>query len=337
MTTADDLSDAILSLGSSRVAPEPEKIRTILLSHSIDNVFDYCPRKFEFLNVFDKRPPRDSGFAASVGTALHEGTQAYLIARAEGLGEKRATEAAFMSLYKFYPWEDEFEQYTQARSWDKTTLMLYRIIRSPEWDEWELVSVEGRGWAIEVPWLIRHTSVGPFRLKSTGEWVQLATQGKIDFVLRHVRTGVILTRDLKTTILDAGMVRSEYTFSGQQVGYSNVVHAMIGVTPEKMEFEYLVARFSATEEPEIQLVPMVKGQDMIEDYWFTKLDRLYRIKNYAEAGWFPRTNGSCNSWGKECAMFDICHSRDYNLIQDWFRDSNAEPQQGYDYWVELEV
>lgn len=313
-------------------------MRYILTSHSIDNLFDYCPRKFEFANVYDRRPPRESGFAAQVGTALHDGTQAYVVARAENEDEVNATRKAFFAMFKSYPWESEFEQATTARSWYNTSLMLYRIIRNPLWDEWELVKVADKGWAIEVPFLIRHTSLGEFTLKNTGERCMLATQGKIDFILRNrMNHNQIRTWDLKTTVNPIEVARAEYTFSGQQVGYSNVVQAMIGVIPDDMSFHYLISRFSATEEPEILPLEIMKGRDDIEDYWFGKLDRLSRMRQYAEAGWFPRTNGGCHSWGKECYFFDICKSRDYELIDSWFREGLTELQQGYDYWVELDV
>ncbi len=314
-----------------------ESIRYILTSHSIDNLFDYCPRKFEFLNVFDKRPPRESGFAAQVGTALHEGTQAWLIARAEEYPAAECVRRGMFALMKFYPWEQEREQITQVRAFDKTILMLQEIMDSSVWDGWDLMKVEGRGWAIEIPFLIRHTSIGPFILKATGETCMLATQGKIDFVLRNQFTGKIRTWDLKTTVYNAQIARAEYEFSGQQVGYSNVLGAMLGVIPDDMSFHYLISRFSADQPPEIQPHEIVKNRDDIEDYWFAKLDRLMRIKNYAEAGWFPRTNGGCHSYGRECNCFDICHTRDTAMILDWFREAGAEPQQGYEYWVEVDV
>lgn len=313
------------------------EIRYILTSHSIDNLFDYCARKFEFLNVYDRRPQRESGFAAQVGTALHDGTQAWLIARAEGKSAIEQQRIGHMTMLKMYPWETEREQKTQARSFDKAILALHRIITDPAWDDWELLWVDGKGWAIEVPFLIRHTTVGEFILKNTGERCMLATQGKIDFILRHRVTGKIRTWDLKTTILGPDMARAEYTFSGQQVGYSNVATAMAGISMDDMSFHYLICRFSSDEEPTIQPMEIVKDRDDIEDYWLAKMDRLYRMKNYAEAGWFPRTNGGCHSWGHECSMLDICKTRDYDLINRWFSDVSAEPQQGYDYWVELDV
>ena len=313
------------------------EIRHILTSHSIDNVFDYCPRKFEFLNVYDRRPPRESGFAAQVGTALHEGTQAWLIARAEGLSPEACEQAAYFAMLMHYPWAEEYEQSTRARSHDKVILALHKIIKSSHWNDWQLVRIKDKGWAIEIPWVIRHASVGEFTLKSTGERCMLATQGKIDFILYNEKLNQYRTWDLKTTVYAEGLVRSEYTYSGQQVGYSNVLHAMLGINPDQMEFGYLICRFINDDEAQIQPMLMTKGRDAIEDYWLGKLDRLYRMKAYAEQGYFPRTNGGCHSFGKECVMFDICGTRDDALIRRWFDSIDAEPQQPYDYWIELEV
>lgn len=315
-----------------------EPIQYILCSHSNDNLFDYCPRKFEFLNMFDRRPPRESGFAAQVGTALHEGTQAWLIARQEGLSESKQIEHCFMALLLHYPHELEDSQWRDTRSLQNTMALQWEIIRSSEWDNWDLVRLDNNRWAIEVPFVIKHTSLGTFRVKNTGKLAMLVTQGKIDFILQHRVTKKIRTKDLKTTITKIELVDAEYTFSGQQTGYGQVLQAMLGEEVTKgFEIEYVVARFSDSDYPSVQHIPIPKTEEAINDYWATKIDRLHRIKAYAESGWFPRTNGGCHSWGQQCGMFDICPSRDYDLIEDWFRTMPMEPTQGYDWWVTLEV
>lgn len=319
----------------------PEKrngTRLIYTSHSVDNVFDYCERKFEFLNVWDRRPPRDSGFAAMVGTALHEGVGAWLIGRAEGKSEADATSAGFMALLKWYPWDTEHEQPTQVRSIYNSIALFYAIIRSHEWDNWELLRVEGRGWAVEIPFVIVHVSMGEFVIKATGETAMMATQGKIDFVLRHRFSGKIRTWDLKTTIKDKNLIRSEYYFSGQQVGYGQVVRAMLQEEAfDDFDVRYMVARFNSTEPPEVECIDIGKDGDDIDDYWLAKISRLNRMRHAAESGWFHRTNGGCNSWNHECSCFDICKTRDPHLIRRWFYENNMEPTRGYEPWVTLEV
>lgn len=318
--------------------PSSVSVRLILTSHSIDNVFDYCARKFEFLNLYDKRPARESGFAAQVGTALHEAIQACLIARAEGKSEDEARGLAFKALFLFYPHELSEQQAQQTRDIHRTIALLFQIMDLKEWDDWELMRVDNGQWAVEVPFLIRHTSIGEFTVKSTGERCLLCTQGKIDFVLRHRYTGKIRGWDLKTTVNSLDLARSEYTYSGQQIGYGNVIHTMVGTAPEDFSVWYLIARFSASEPGEVVTLEMPKAQDILDDYWLAKLDRLQRMRSYAENGWFPRRNGGCNSWGNECQCFDICRSRDDDLVRRWFSEiQDAQPQQGYDWWVTMEI
>lgn len=317
---------------------EVKNLKRIVTSHSLDNVFDYCPRKFEFLTFYDKRPKRESGYAADVGTALHEGMQAWLISREEGDDEKTRTRKAFMAFCLHFPFDREDEQKTKQRSFSNCCLMLYKMIRSPEWDAWQLLHVEGKGWAVEVPFLLTHSSLGPMYVKDRNEYCVLCTQGKIDLIMQHRKTGMIKSVDIKTTVMGLDLIRSNYTFSGQQTGYSQIVHRMAGLMPVDFEVEYVVCMFgSVDEEPRIEFVTIEKSADEIDDYWLDKMDRLERIKFYAEQGRFPRTNGGCNSWGKECSMFDVCHSRDASFVNRWFDDMDGAPQQGYDYWVELEV
>lgn len=311
--------------------------RLITTSHSLDNLFDYCARKFEFMTLYDKRPKRESGFAADVGTALHEATQAWVKAKAEGMPKADALQRGYMELMIHYPWALEFEQATGLRSFPMTVTLFNQIVRHPEWDNWELVRVADKGWAIEVPFLIIHASLGKFRIKHADLEALLATQGKIDFIMRHRVTGMYATLDLKTTGIDADLERAEYTYSGQQTGYSNVLHAMLGIQPEQFSVIYIVAHFDMQTMPTINFLELKRDSEKVDDYWMGKMDRLHRMKAYAEHGWFPRTNGGCHSWGRECAFFDICESRNYSTINAWFEGINAEEQQGYDYWVTMEI
>lgn len=310
-------------------------VKFITTSHSVDNLFDYCARKFEFATMYDKRPDRDSGFAADVGTALHEGLQRYVLLRNAGENEQHCVEQAYLTLLQWYPFADERDQHTGVRSFDNTNLMLYKLMRWEGWDDWELVQVDGFGWGIEIPFRIRHESIGSFVSKNTGETCMLATQGKIDFVLRHKKTGVIATLDLKTTIVSEDLVEAEYKHSGQQVGYSQVIQHLLGEVLNEFDVYYLVAHFRSDDEPKIHLVKIEKDSDAIDDYWLGKIERLMRMRYYAEAGWFPRTNGGCHSWNKQCSFFKICQKRDYSVIQRWFDTELTDPIRLYDYVIDL--
>jgi len=334
----EKVEQTLLEAPSSEAAraPAPLRIRNIYTSHSIDNTFESCPRKFEFLNFFDRRPPRDSGHAADVGTALHEGWQAFLIALAEGKSKGEAMQAGYLAVLIHYPWHSEAEQSTSVRSLENTVTMLREIMRRDEWDHYELIQIDGR-WAVEVPFHIIHESLGTFEFAATGETCQFVTQGKIDAILRHKITGRVACWDAKTTITPEDLIRSEYTWSGQQVGYGQVLQALMGESLQSFDVYYLVARFSASDPPHVQVIPFEKSEENVEDYWLDKIDRLQRMQRYATQGRFPRRNGSCNAYQHECSCFNICPSRDTETILMWFQTIGAVEQQGYEPWVTLEL
>lgn len=311
-------------------------LKLIVTSHSIDNLFDYCARKFEFAHRYERRPVfKESGYAADVGTALHRGTQAWLIARHEGLSESEARIRGAFDFMLHFPWEEEVNQGTNVRSFDNCVVALEDIWARPEWNEWELVKVERGGktaWAVEVPWLMIHSSLGPV---ATGEY--LATQGTIDFIMRHKVSHKICPWDLKTTIQSMDLNRSKYEFSGQQVGYGQVVEALLNNKIRELTVFYMVVQISG-QGSTIEVLDIHKSQDALEDYWLDKLDRLARIKAYVARGRFPRTNGGCFSYNTECAFFDVCKSRDDDFLKEWFADSeNAQFRDMPDWWVLLEV
>lgn len=313
------------------------EVKPILMSHTISNLANYCMRKFELMFMFGNRPARESGYAADVGTALHNGTQTYLIALADGHDHTAAEAKGFIEFLKAFPFDLEQEQKSQSRSFENAVLLLTNLFESPIWDEWELVQVDGHGWAVEVPFIIRHTTTpGIIHAPEYGGDHMFVTQGKIDLIMRHKVSGKIRTLDIKTTLLDERLWEGEYKFSGQQIGYTHVLNAMLGIDPESFEVGYVIACFSG-DHPRVEYYPLEKPSEVIEDYWRTQLDTLTRIKEYIEQGWFPRRNGGCVTWSSPCNALSICSSRDHKLIKRWFEAIDSEPIETYDYWVEMEL
>lgn len=318
------------------ITPELARKTLIITSHSIDNLFDYCARKFEFAHLFENRPLEgESGYAADVGTALHRGIQGWLAARHEGRSETEARIIGGWAFLRSFPWEEEADQYAKTRSFEAAAWTLDLMWDHPFWNEWELVKVTKNGipkWAIEVPWIIIHTSLGP-----TNDGRFFATQGTIDLIMRNKLSGIICPVDIKTTIYDKNLTRALYTYSGQQIGYGQIVEAMLGNHITELTYQYFIARISP-EQPSVEVKEFNKTQEELEDYWIDKLNRLERMKGYVNRKHFPRTNGGCFSYSRECSFFDICKSRDEEMLAAWFRDSiNAAPRELPDWWVRLEI
>lgn len=312
-----------------------EDKRLIITSHSLDNLFDYCNRKFEFVTMWDDRIDKESGYAADVGTAIHRGVQAWLIAKHEGHSEDTARIMGAMAFLRSFPWEMEENQRSKIRSFENSAWCLEGIWNHTFWDDWELIKIDRDGvqrWAVEVPWLIIHRGIG-----ATDDGRFLATQGTIDLIMRNRSSGEVVPIDIKTTTYDEGKSRALYLYSGQQIGYSMVVEALLGNHIKALSYRYFVARINP-EGPKYEILVYDKDTEALEDYWISKLDRLNAIKLSANRQHFNRTNGGCFIFNTECAFFDICARRDKEYLDDWFRDSaNTVPKDMPDWWVRLEI
>lgn len=304
--------------------------RRVVTSHSIDGTFESCARRFEFMHMWQRSTDRErSGFAAEVGTALHEAVQEwsrYAISPLKRWPAKVAYEAGLMALAKWWPWVQEDYRKKEGlaigeRSLGAAILLFEEIISDSFWDDWELVHVEDFGPAIEVPWLIVHESLGTVPTPQ-GEEAYLCTQGKIDWILRHRRTGVLRIWDLKTTVKEIGAHKAAFKFSGQGHLYALILAHALGFDWAKqgLDMTYLLAYFGTAEVP-MYVQPMhfnYSPQD-IHDGINSKIERLSRMVHYARTGHWPRRTHGCDFYGRACGFLDICESRDSKYIEQWFR------------------
>lgn len=309
----------------------------IITSHSIDGTFDSCPRRFEFMHMYLKLSERDSdSYAADVGTALHEATQAWQTKLVEGASDSAARAYGMLTLVKFWPWQQERDRMKKdpvtnrvkgigERTLGNAALLLERIYNNPLWQEWELVTVEGFGPAIEVPWRIVHESFGEVDMPYGKKGV-FATQGKSDFILRHRHTGKYRILDLKTTAKSFPAHNASFRFSGQAGQYGMILAHAIGLDWQKegLDVIYLIAFFGDYEH-EIDVYPIEYHLDPeeVQDAIDVKLERLTRMKRYAEQKHWPRTSHGCDFWNSACSFLDICQRRDQKFVESWFEFEKA--------------
>lgn len=306
---------------------DPEHL--LITSHSIDATLESCPRRFEFLHVYLRAPERESdAWAADVGTAIHEAAQAWQRALYHGASNAEAEAFGQIQLLKFWPWEVEARRMQKSptsgrilgvgvRTLGNALLLLQEIYESSIWLEWELVAVAGFGPAIEVPWRIIHKSFGEIELPY-GKRAYIATQGKIDFILRNKHTGKYKTVDLKTTAKEKPSHDAAFRFSGQVGQYGMVLDHALGLNWETngLDVTYLIAPF----EEDISVYPLNYHltPEEVEDTIRVKLGRLQRMKQYAQDKYWPRRAHGCDFFGVPCGFLPICHRRDQQFIEDWF-------------------
>lgn len=325
-----------LQAGTSLPALDTKNLnlRPIVTSHSIDGTFVSCPRKFEFMHVWQQMPEGGStGFAAEVGTALHEAVQAWArLALFPGRDRKAhiglAIEAGYRELLKWWPWTLEIVSLQEGkagikqRSLGEAILLYERIINDVFWESWELVDIGGFGMSIEVPYRIVHSSLGVVQLPN-GQFGYFVTQGKIDFVLRNRYSKEVRVFDLKTTVKDERAHEAAFKWSGQGPGYAMVVGEALGVDWRRQGFavSYLVSNFASadgSEDSAVRIYTYDYTPDLLEDGLETKHERLELMKWYADRGKWPRRTHGCDAFGSPCAYMKICARRDNDFIRKWF-------------------
>lgn len=311
---------------------------TLITSHSIDGTFESCPRRFEFRHLYLQVPLTEGmGLAAEIGTALHEAVQQWT--------RDYDVDKSNEMLLRWWPWQLEDARAMSGmrdsnRTLGNSLLLLDAIRADPFWDEWEVATLPDGSPAIELPWRINHTSLGTFAHPVTGEHVYVATQGKIDWILRH-RTDRWRYRvcDLKTTVMDATAQEASFRFSGQAGQYGIVLAKAIGLDWEKegMEVTYFVAEYAEHGLPAVYPRSYTLSPEEIWDSIRTKDERLRRMMSMGREGFFPRRTHGCTFYQKPCGFLDICHRREPDFLSQWFafeQDKFKTESRIYEpYWI----
>lgn len=298
----------------SQLVNSSDPVRDYLVtSHSIDGTFESCPRRFEFRHVIGMVPDtEDSGFAADAGTAIHEAVQEW--ARTQNV------EKGLMALLRWWPWAaEDAREYKDARNFGNAILLYHAILDHPFWQDWEVANLPDNSLAIELAFRINHTSLGHFRHPRTGRKTYLATQGKMDFIVRHRVTGRLMVVDLKTTTLPEETHEAAFRFSGQAGQYGMVLSTAVGhdFRLHGLDVCYLVAEFG-TLGPNVEPFEYHLSPDEVEDSIRTKQDRLSRMISMAREEFWPRRTHGCHFFKQPCGYLDVCHRRDYEFLIPWF-------------------
>lgn len=301
----------------------PIQRRYIVTSHSIDGTFESCPRRFMFRHIYQEVPLGEKGgLAADIGTALHEAVQEYT--RSYDLDK------AGIVLLKWWPWKLEKQREAAGfprdlrRTLGNALMLLERICADSFWDSWEVAMLPDGEPAIELAWRINHISLGSFRHPVAGEQVYLATQGKIDWILKHKRIpNRYMVTDLKTTIKDETAQSASFRFSGQGGQYGLVVAHALGLDWSKhgMDVTYLVAEFGEHGFPDVRPLEYHLEPEEILESIEAKNERLRRQIAMGTSGFWPRRSHGCEFYQTPCGFLDICHRSEPDYLWRWFEDS----------------
>lgn len=293
----------------------------IVMSHSLWNTLNSCPRRFEFTVLWNRTVLSEQAFAAEVGTALHECLQEYLRQKAEGYPRAESMVKGYLALLRYYPFKASHLQSTKTRDLGSTLLLAELMMKDPLWEEEEVIQLENKDWSIEIPFLINYPNLS-FTSKN-GEEFDFLFQGKIDLVTRNKTTGKVTVFDIKTTSLKKDSLEYAFTHSGQQVGYNQIVQKMLGIKKDSFTVRYAVYLFTSLG-PDKELIEIEKTSEALNDYRENLRDIFTRLAGYIKVGFFPRINSGCMLWNRPCGYFPVCHRRDEKFISAWFAE-NGKP------------
>jgi len=288
------------------VAISPYIIEKLVLSHSSRSSGAKCKRRgYEFAQMFGKpQGAREDTFDADVGTALHEGLEAWMMTRDE--------DKAILAMGLAYPLEQEYlDPKNNNKSLEAAFSTLQALMKSPYLDEYEIAKIRRPDGvvisAVEIAFAIEIIN-SPFPLP-------VYYVGKIDLILRHRSLGNYIVTDLKSTRQWATDMRMKFEYDEQTVPYAIILSHILGEEIRALETAYLSA-FVDLLDPLVSLYKIRKSPDMIRD-WHTGLcEEIRQLSKFYKNQWWPRaTNGdTCFAYKRACEFAEYCSVRQPSII-----------------------
>lgn len=328
-------------------------VETLRLSYSSKGTLKGCERKFEFDKLYPQPRQRLSGYAAEVGTALHAGYQDFLIHGDE-------EHAIFEFMLKF-PYELEFEQENDYRSFEASLMTLEAMMHSNILGEYELAQIrrpntpeelaagESGGRvvpAIEVPFEIHLAGLTvPYRVLDasghrTGEIVErpVSIIGYADALMFHRVTGAYKTLDIKThrdTVRDR---TAEFKFNTQQVPYGLVLSQISEGMVEQFNVLYFDCYVDLLD-PRIREYEFTKTAEDIQEWCLKTVLDIGRLRQMMAMDFFPRTEHGCMFYRSPCRYLDVCESRDHAAITDFLLmgQEPVDDKQPFFPWISVTI
>lgn len=285
-----------------KVPDDPNDIKTALprckrtgkpileISHSGLNSFASCPRKWAFRKAIQdfQSEPRNS-IAGSVGTALHEGFQSYMI--------HKDVDKAVEALAKHHPIEIEGTKPSEY-SIEASVFTLLEGIKDGKLEDYELAYFnvgEERVPAVEVGFLVEIEC----------KYVIFHLRGFIDLVLMAAISELFMAVDIKTTTPQGSAhFETKYKYDWQCTSYGIPLQGLLGVGDKFQTAIYGVIQ--SDYEPRFLMPTFSRTSADVEQYYIYLLDKCAQIERYWVAQHFPRQPTGCMSWGRPCYYFDKC-------------------------------
>ena len=257
----------------------------IRLSHSALDTLHTCERKFQLERLLVSDYEKRDYPATVLGKAYGAGCQSYLAYQDK--------DRAIFDLYMaYYPVEEDNKRTEEVA----VSLLLAAI---PTMDnillDWEVLIHNGKP-AIELS----------FRLNINNAFYFV---GYIDVVLRNRWNNRCAVLDVKSTSLKLHDLSPLYQNSGQLLGYSIAIDALVGEDQSEYDVLYLVGQLKTDTgfNPKISFLTFPKTlQDRLNWLISISLD-VEHLENMIDNNIFPLRGSNCLQYMKPCVHLGTCN------------------------------
>jgi hypothetical protein len=278
------------------------------LSHSSTKVLHECERKFEIEKLLVGGDKKQDNEHFSFGHAYGAGVATYLVTQDQDA-------AIFECWLRYWP---EIE--TEKKSVHMSVLALINSFVTLDniLQDYEVAFFNGKP-AVELS----------FRLDISKDFYFV---GHIDIVLQNRYTKKYFVVDAKSTGLNLLDVSPLYRHSGQTVGYSIALDAIVGEELTEFGVGYVVAQIDAKNlSTKTHFLTYEKNiTDRLK--WFMTLGMdAERISRMQELKHFPMREDSCVRFNRTCRHFGTCHMH----ALDQYKELEEDPIE-YDFHYQLD-
>jgi hypothetical protein len=295
--SVDDFLDSTVGESAANQASKTKKdnygynFRFInVTTNSQQDTLHECPRRFQQTKII--RPGADlvqlTNLDFVYGHSVGAGVQTYIVTG----NRNAALFAAFLSWSADL--DSQIEKKEKAAHW--ATLAVLKFITL--WDgikqDWEVAVFNGRPASELSAWL---------DLENGGYHVS-----HIDVILRNKKTGFYTVVEIKTTSI-RNVDESQYGNSGQSLGYSVILDAIVNKINEVNTFQVLYFVY-ATLQREWIVMPFTKSRELRADWLQDLLLDHVLISTYRKLNLFPKRGNACFSFNRRCAHYGVCDLKD---------------------------
>jgi hypothetical protein len=254
----------------------------IRLSHSALDTLHTCERKFQLDRLLVSSLEKQQYPATVLGTAYGAGVQSYLV-------HQDQDKAIFDCYMAYFPILEE------AKRTEEHALSLL-LASFPQLDklleDWEVATFQDKP-AIELS----------FRLNIDEKFYYV---GYVDVVLRNKWTNTYAIGEIKTTSLQLHDLSPIYQNSGQALGYSIILDAIVGEENSQYDTIYVVGQLNEKHNHKIQTYNFNKSLlDRLN--WFITLGMdVEKLHKMLDVNVFPMRGSNCLQYMRPCIHFGTC-------------------------------